>query len=209
MSSQPSQPNSGFNSIFQSAGGPPLILVCIAAGLLFGAFIGMLIMKRFRPSVIVQRVNRASGDDQGQLGEKPKLFDVHLRPIPEDGGGGGDSWAYTSPFAAVYLPSASDRDDDPGPATQPARTPSPLSRLMARLRSHARSDKGNSTPSPPRTPELRRVQLAFAVSMPDPAHSGSPKGMRGDNAHEDDCHDQPVPDCCIGTTILPYRPGPV
>lgn len=65
------------SSLFQSAGGPPLILVCIAGGLLFGAFVGMLLMKRLRPVVVVQRVN-APGDAEVPLREKPQLYDIHL-----------------------------------------------------------------------------------------------------------------------------------
>lgn len=71
-----------FTSIFQSPGGPPLILVCIAAGLLIGAFLGILLMRRMRPTVAVQGVHGLRGfpDPQKTLGEKPKLLDVHIVP---------------------------------------------------------------------------------------------------------------------------------
>ncbi|CDO71103.1 hypothetical protein BN946_scf184844.g107 [Trametes cinnabarina] len=194
-------PTSQFSSIFQSAGGPPLILVCIAGGLLIGAFVGMFIMKRLRPSVVVNRVN-VSGRAQPQLGEKPTLFDV-LIAAPEQGSG-KHLRDRNAPFAAVYLPS----DDDKAAAPSPSSTlsPSALSRVMASLRRHTGFHKGH-IPAPPQTPQPRKVQLAFAVAMPDPAFPAS-KGTTHD-VHEDQYHEHPMPDCCIGTTILPYRPGPV
>ena len=91
--SAPSQPT-GFSSIFQSPGGPPLILVCIAAGLLLGAFTGVLLMRRMRPAL----VGRAPGAGAGVggagrragalLGEKPRLLDVHILPREEGNGKG-------------------------------------------------------------------------------------------------------------------------
>ncbi|OSD05129.1 hypothetical protein PYCCODRAFT_1432882 [Trametes coccinea BRFM310] len=196
-------PTSQFSSIFQSAGGPPLILVCIAGGLLIGAFVGMFIMKRLRPSVVVNRVSVA-GRAQPQLGEKPKLFDVHIVASPGEGGGGEHPWSYAAPFAAVYLPSDDDKVATPPLSSSPS--PSALSRIMARLNRHTRSNKGHIS-TPLQTPQLRSVQLAFTVIMPDPAYPAS-KNVSHDS-HEDDDHEPPMLDCCIGTTILPYRPGPL
>ena len=79
----PPSPTNGFSSIFQSPGGPPLILVCIAAGLLLGAFIGVLLMRRMRPPPVGQRGIGAAAFLAGAnqpLGEKPKLLDIHLSP---------------------------------------------------------------------------------------------------------------------------------
>ena len=86
----PSPTSGGFSSIFQSPGGPPLILVFIAAGLLLGAFIGVLLMRRVRPSAPGQRgVGAAAflaGFNNPPLGEKPRLLNIHLLPAPiEDG----------------------------------------------------------------------------------------------------------------------------
>ncbi|KAI0331735.1 hypothetical protein GY45DRAFT_1214359, partial [Cubamyces sp. BRFM 1775] len=190
------------SSLFQSAGGPPLILVCIAGGLLFGAFVGMLIMKRVRPVVVVQRVT-LPGDTEVPLGEKPQLYDVHLASTLEEGGE-LPPWAHFSPFAATYLPP----DDEPqsAPSSSPRRfSPAALSRIMARLHRHSRSSKGH-TAAPPSVPGLRNVQLVFAVSMPNPALS-MPKSAHHD-VDDDDCHEL-MPDCCIGTTIHAYHPEPV
>ncbi|KAH9852375.1 hypothetical protein C2E23DRAFT_885868 [Lenzites betulinus] len=139
-SSPPPPPTSGFSSIFQSAGGPPLILVCIAAGLLLGSFVGMFLIKRLRPAVVVHRVNGAALSGEMRLGEKPKLYDVYLGPSAVAGGQDSEHpWAHTS--------------------------------------------------------------LAVAVSMPNPSLN-APKTV---DITDDDCHDDPMPDCCIGTTILPYQ----
>ncbi|KAI0773808.1 hypothetical protein C8Q74DRAFT_784229 [Fomes fomentarius] len=81
-------PNPGFGSIFQSPGGPPLILVCIAAGLLLGAFIGVLLMRRMRPPVVVQRMGAGRGRGAVKLGEKPKLLDIHLGQRTDVGSSG-------------------------------------------------------------------------------------------------------------------------
>ena len=68
-----------FNSIFQSPGGPPLILVCIAAGLLLGAFTGVLVMRRVRPghALLVHRGADGAlrlGPERGAgVGEKPAI----------------------------------------------------------------------------------------------------------------------------------------
>ena len=85
------QPGGGFTSIFQSPGGPPLILVCIAAGLLLGAFTGVLVMRRVRPghALLVHRGADGAlrlGPERGAgVGEKPRLVDVHL--VGEEGEG--------------------------------------------------------------------------------------------------------------------------
>ncbi|KAJ8481178.1 hypothetical protein ONZ51_g6169 [Trametes cubensis] len=188
------------SSLFQSAGGPPLILVCIAGGLLFGAFVGMLLMKRLRPVVVVQRVNAFPGDAEVPLGEKPQLYDIHLVSALEEGGE-LPPWAHFSPFAATYLPS----DDESKTAPSARRfSPAALSRIMARLHRHSRSSKGHNAP-PPGVLGLRNVQLVFAVSMPNPALS-MPKSAHHD-MDDDDCHEL-MPDCCIGTTVHPYHPEP-
>ncbi|KAH9888063.1 hypothetical protein C8Q73DRAFT_655973 [Cubamyces lactineus] len=186
------------SSLFQSAGGPPLILVCIAGGLLFGAFVGMLLMKRLRPVVVVQRVN-APGDAEVPLREKPQLYDIHLVSALEEGRE-LPPWAHFSPFAATYLPT----EDEPQTAPSTRRfSPAALSRIMARLHRHSRSSKGH-TASPPSAPGLRDVQLVFAISMPNPALS-MPKSAHHDD--DDDYHEL-MPDCCIGTTIYPYLSEP-
>ncbi|KAI0761288.1 hypothetical protein BD413DRAFT_445399, partial [Trametes elegans] len=201
--------SSGFSSIFQSAGGPPLILVCIAAGLLLGAFVGMVAMRRFRPVVVVHRAPGGGRPGPGpELGEKPALFDIHLQSDPHDvlggsgeWGAGADKWARISPFAAVYLPPS---EPDPSTATAddtPPR-PSPTARLLALVRSHLRRApaEAEALPLRPTAPEPRAVQLAVAVCMPAP-----PRLRDACGADED----QPVPDCCIGTAVSVYRPEPV
>ena len=87
--------NPGFSSIFQSPGGPPLILVCIAAGLLLGAFIGVLLMRRMRPHVVVRGMNAADflRGLNPEHGEKPKLLDIHLLPPRQEGVLYGDAGA--------------------------------------------------------------------------------------------------------------------
>ncbi|KAI0628567.1 hypothetical protein C8Q77DRAFT_1076632 [Trametes polyzona] len=191
-------PTTGFNSIFQSAGGPPLILVCIAAGLLLGAFVGMVLMKRLRPVPVVQRVNGVPIGMEVKLWEKPQLYDVHIEP-PLSREGGGHPWAHISPFAAVYLPHA---DSGAIAPPSPHHRPNALARLAARLHRSQRPGKGH-VPSPPPSPELREVQLAVAVTMPNPALH-APKSV---DVADDDCHEDPMPDCCIGTAVLPYRPA--
>ncbi|OBZ67733.1 hypothetical protein A0H81_12201 [Grifola frondosa] len=69
--------------VFESAGGPPLILVCIAVGLLVGVFAGVIIMRRIRPHPVVARRTpdgffRAS---EQRFGEKPLLCDLHPNPV--------------------------------------------------------------------------------------------------------------------------------
>ncbi|KAI0353969.1 hypothetical protein OH77DRAFT_567302 [Trametes cingulata] len=220
----PPPPPSGFQSIFQSAGGPPLILVCIAAGLLLGAFAGMFLMKRLRPGVVVvQRVHGGlggAGAAEVKLGEKPKLYDIHVEPasvVGESRDEAGQPWANIYPFAAVYLPPSPSEVTPPPPT--PSTPPSTLSRLLARLplrhlhhrSASTRPGKGHAPPSPtstsPPTPPLRAVQLAFAVSMPNPALH-APKSA--DDDREDDAEDDDtMPDCCIGTTVRMYRPESV
>ncbi|KAI0821895.1 hypothetical protein BC628DRAFT_785881 [Trametes gibbosa] len=198
-SSPPPAPTSSFNSIFQSAGGPPLILVCIAAGLLLGSFIGMFLVKRLRPAVVVQRVNGAALDGDMRLGEKPKLYDVYLGPSAAELGQDSEHpWAHSSPFAAVYLPLSDDKAVAP-PA--PVPTPTALSRVTVRFHRNVRPGKGHV--SAPLMPPLRSVQLAVAVSMPNPTLN-TPKTVDITD-DDDDCHEDPMPDCCIGTTILPYK----
>ncbi|KAI0363680.1 hypothetical protein BV20DRAFT_1057852 [Pilatotrama ljubarskyi] len=207
--STPTSPTSGFQSIFQSAGGPPLILVCIAAGLLFGAFVGMFLMKRLRPGVVVQRVNGPGGAGaEVPLGEKPKLYDIYLQPASEESGAEHHPWANVYPFAAVYLP-LSGNDAPPTPPSAAPSAPSLLSRVIARLplrhhdSSRTRAGKGQAPSTP--APQLRGVQLAVTVSMPNPALH-APKSVDVTN---DDHEDDPMPDCCIGTTIRLYRPESV
>ncbi|KAI0667295.1 hypothetical protein C8Q78DRAFT_400603 [Trametes maxima] len=188
--------SSGFHSIFQSAGGPPLILVVIAAGLLFGAFVAMFLLKRLRPVVVVQRVPGAGLAGETALGEKPRLFDIHL--VPPEEGGAVAPWAYLSPFGAVYLQSPDTSISAP-PAS--SRSSNPLTRIVTRLRRDPKSGKGHNIPS--NDPEIRPVQLVFTVSMPNP-HPTHPFQKNVD-INEDDCDESPMPDCCIGTTVLPYR----
>ncbi|KAI9069086.1 hypothetical protein FKP32DRAFT_1587148 [Trametes sanguinea] len=161
-------------------------------------------MRRLRPSVVVHRVSVA-GRAQPQLGEKPKLFDVHILASPGEGGGGEHPWGYAAPFAAACLPSDDDKSATP-PLSSSSAPPSALSRIMARLNRHTRSTKGHIT-TPLQTPQLRSVQLAFTVIMPGRTYPASKNVSH--NVHEDDDHETPMPDCCIGTTILPYRPGPL
>ncbi|PIL23148.1 hypothetical protein GSI_14457 [Ganoderma sinense ZZ0214-1] len=192
----PPSPTSGFSSIFQSPGGPPLILVCIAAGLLLGAFIGVLLMRRMRPPPIAQRGIGAAAFFAGAnqpLGEKPKLVDIHLLPPPATGVDGTGSaghgtgkeklgehgaWGTVSPFAAQYLhpaPSA-DRPRSLFPSAQSpfaSRNRTPLARLAARMPwADPRWRAGAHELSPPAgaQPEARAVQLAVTVSMPSPRH---------------------------------------
>ncbi|EIW54842.1 uncharacterized protein TRAVEDRAFT_66365 [Trametes versicolor FP-101664 SS1] len=189
-----SAPASGFSSLFQSAGGPPLILVCIAAGLLFGAFVGMFLMKRLRPTVVLQRAGGAGLGGEAKLGEKPRLYDIYVAPLGD--GSEENPWAHISPFAALYLPSS---DADVKTPQPPPPSPSALSRVTARLHWSARPSKGHVPPPP--APELRSLQLAVTVSMPNPALH-APKDV---DITDDYAHDDPMPDCCIGTAVLPYR----
>ncbi|KAI0641316.1 hypothetical protein C8Q79DRAFT_919677 [Trametes meyenii] len=187
---------SGFQSIFQSAGGPPLILVVIAAGLLFGAFVAMFLLKRLRPVVVVQRVPGVGLGGEVALGEKPRLFDIHL--VPPGGVGAVDPWARLSPFGAVYLPSPDTNTSAPPTSSRSSNT---FTRVMTRLRRDPKSGKGHNVP--PSDPGIRPVQLVFTVSMPNP----TPRHTLQKNVdiNEDDCDESPMPDCCIGTTVLPYR----
>ena len=113
--------NPGFSSIFQSPGGPPLILVCIAAGLLLGAFLGILLMRRVRPPVAVQRAHglrgAAGADAQKKLGEKPTLLDVRVLPGSEKGVGGWEELLVSDCLECL--------------SSSPSLSPSlPLSRLL-------------------------------------------------------------------------------
>ncbi|RPD54939.1 hypothetical protein L226DRAFT_83112 [Lentinus tigrinus ALCF2SS1-7] len=247
-----------FNSIFQSPGGPPLILVCIAAGLLLGAFLGILLMRRVRPTVAVQRVNGRGFPDPKKLGEKPKLLDIYLAPRSGTDAGAG-RWENLFPFAGLYLPSS----NPPTPETSsppPSRTElwrrRVLARVPTRLRPSARrshdphpSPKGQA--SSDAVPPVRQLLLAITVSMPSPrpapsVHAAEPtvaeKGPlsasvqvstsalddSNDPPHDplndtppsnlnnpkakakvmtnDNDHEGPVPDCCIGTLVVSYRP---
>ncbi|KAM5543493.1 hypothetical protein V8D89_002744 [Ganoderma adspersum] len=234
----PPSPSNGFSSIFQSPGGPPLILVCIAAGLLLGAFIGVLLMRRMRPPPLGHRGIGATAfltNANQPLGEKPKLLDIHLSPTYAAGidegvehGTGKEklgeqgAWGAVSPFAAVYL--ASDRplsaQSPSAPATRSRdRNRSPLGRLAARMPwadprwragSHELSSLANAQS------EARPVQLAVTVSMPSPRHPSYlpplPTGKGGSGALHDnyahDSHEENMPDCCIGTVTVSYRHDP-
>ncbi|KAI1794291.1 hypothetical protein LXA43DRAFT_1091823 [Ganoderma leucocontextum] len=190
--SPPPSPTNGFSSIFQSPGGPPLILVCIAAGLLLGAFIGVLLMRRMRPPVVAHRGIGAAAFLRGlnlPLGEKPALLDIHLLPTLASGSdeevehGTGKqklaeqgAWGHVSPFAAVYLPSdrpLSQSAQSPSASATASRSRSLLSRLMARMPwADPRLRSGSYELSPLTSPQLeaRKVQLAVTVSMPSPQH---------------------------------------
>ncbi|RDX51773.1 hypothetical protein OH76DRAFT_1417129 [Lentinus brumalis] len=255
-----------FNSIFQSPGGPPLILVCIAAGLLLGAFLGILLMRRMRPTVAVQGTPGLRGfpDPQKTLGEKPRLLDVHIVPRSDSAnmvwtgaGAGGERgpWGGVLPFAALYLPSP-ETSATAAPFPSPARTEiwrrQVLALIPGRLRPSRRSHDphaSHKSAAGTGTSSVRAVQLAVTVSMPSPhplfasswsTRVGKEKGQF--NEHEKDplsvnsVHDRtdppddapapaptvrdhmqllaandsepPVPDCCIGTLVVSYRPPP-
>ncbi|KAI0754221.1 hypothetical protein C8Q80DRAFT_354435 [Daedaleopsis nitida] len=248
-------PPSGFNSIFQTPGGPPLILVCIAAGLLLGAFIGVLLMRRMRPGVVVQRVHggRVPGS-QFKLGERPTLLDIHIMPRSEVGMGRGlygdglrngtggtgpetAEWARVSPFAAMYIPSS--EPTKPLPPSRPAAPSSSLrshvhrvQQALAHLRHSApRAAHDPHAPSTSSSTDLRQVQLAVAVTMPNPKQpqyarpspagtSSSGKASSNPNTHDLHAHnnndnhahssgdDDEMPDCCIGTVVVQYHPPP-
>ncbi|KAI0718715.1 hypothetical protein C8T65DRAFT_693596 [Cerioporus squamosus] len=263
MSSTTPTPVPSFNSIFQSPGGPPLILVCIAAGLLLGAFLGILLMRRIRPTIAVQRMHGINGfpDPQKKLGEKPKLLDVHIVPRSDPGGvagAGGEPgrWQGLFPFAALHLqsPDASAASGAPPSSASPGRNEIWRRRLLARIPAQLRpfSRRTHDPHAPAKTqvgdgtPSLREVQLAVMVSMPSPhplftptPPKGTGTGIEKEKAnegesesekdplsvrispvhdplndarasqpkhHEDSAHDSPIPDCCIGTLVVSYRP---
>ncbi|TBU38641.1 hypothetical protein BD309DRAFT_507107 [Dichomitus squalens] len=246
----PATQSPGFSSIFQSPGGPPLILVCIAAGLLLGAFIGVLLMRRMRPRVVVQRMNGADflRGLNPNFGEKPTLLDIHLLPASEEGTSYGDgkgkvggergAWGHVSPFAARYLSSS---DGQPKSSTAPPSSPPSftrgegvLSRIITQFywanpRWRPRPHEHSPT-SPNPHPDARRVQLAVTISMPSPQRpachprrpspSGTPRPstssdpLKNGSTASSDAHAHasddanPVPDCCIGTVVVSYRPDP-
>ncbi|TFK92521.1 hypothetical protein K466DRAFT_595185 [Polyporus arcularius HHB13444] len=242
-----------FNSIFQSPGGPPLILVCIAAGLLLGAFLGILLMRRMRPTVAVQGTPGLRGfpDPQKTLGEKPKLLDVHIVPRADSAymtstGAGG--WGGVSPFAALYLPSP-ETSATPGPSPIPSRTEIWRRRVLALVPDSLRPSRRSHDPHASHksaagtgTPSVRAVQLAVTVSMPSPhpfsflapyRSTGTGKKPEKEKWPANECEkdplsvnvspvngrtdppddakhaaEPPVPDCCIGTLVVHYRPPP-
>ena len=75
----------GPGGIFSTSGGPPLILVFLAAGLLVGALAALIILRRFYPDRRLRgRLAQIARDDernrqkrQKELGEKPVLWDVY------------------------------------------------------------------------------------------------------------------------------------
>ena len=86
--------------------------------------------------------------------------------------------------------------------------------------------------SPKAQDDVRRVQLAVTISMPSPRRPLYPRAPRSEaeatprpstssdplkNDHNHENHnadfnsahdDEPVPDCCIGTIVVSYRPDP-
>lgn len=72
-------------SIFSTSGGPPLILVFLAAGLLVGALVALIILRRFYPDRRLRgRLAQIAEEDERrrkkrrELGEKPVLWDVYV-----------------------------------------------------------------------------------------------------------------------------------
>ena len=181
------QPGGGFTSIFQSPGGPPLILVCIAAGLLLGAFLGILLMRRVRPPVAVQRAHglrgAAGADAQKKLGEKPTLLDVRVLPGSEKGVGGweellvSDSPSCLSPSSppalsrplSLFLP-------EPSLSTQGITNSTDAQPRTRTMRIHSPSQR--STSPPPLPTRKAQAPLPHPLRPPRAPSSGAVASSR-------------------------------
>ena len=76
-------------SIFDGSGGPALIIVFVAVGLLIGAFTALIIVRRAPPAGVVgANLNGWYLNTEPPLGEKPKLYAVHL-DVDDDAAAGG------------------------------------------------------------------------------------------------------------------------
>ena len=89
-------PQSNSTSFWDGSGGPALIIVFVAVGLLAGAFAALLIVRRARP-----RMSMYGGNDSGWffssssprvLGAEPRLYEAKLDDVKGGVGGGECHW---------------------------------------------------------------------------------------------------------------------
>ncbi|KAH9916998.1 uncharacterized protein BXZ73DRAFT_92435 [Epithele typhae] len=225
----------GFTSILQSPAGPPLILVCIAGGLFLGAFCGTVIMRRFRPDLIIHRVANDSKRGPG-FGDKPKLLDMHLLPAAAPNVRSGKasssspaSWASLS-VSAPPLPRFLRHGPHPTgkgpPPLHPPRPPDRLPRAFSLRKALPRIGRAPRDPEVAATaaenPTVRKVQLAVAHTMMilgthaipktrpalSPASPDSAPPIHDPRSTTTGADEDPMPDCCIGTLVVTYHLDP-
>ncbi|CCM00642.1 uncharacterized protein FIBRA_02679 [Fibroporia radiculosa] len=206
-----SAPGVGGTFVLNSANGPPLILVFVASGLLVGVVLSILVLKRIYPTMnFTTRTPRRRREVR--LGEKPRIWDVHVSPYSRSVGTEGlgpGGWHALMPLAASFV--TEQTDVKPPPPEQPiAPVPalSPFRRQCHHLLHLYRTPRvpreellPTSAVEPPPLPS--RLQVAVVVALPSPCIARPYSLCSEDSGASSSCS-SPRPDSlqeyCLGIT---------
>ncbi|KAK7685592.1 hypothetical protein QCA50_011459 [Cerrena zonata] len=191
------------SNIFSTSGGPPLILVFLAAGLLVGALAALIILRKFYPDRRLRgRLAQIAREDERrqkkrqELGEKPVLWDVYVASDTLDPEQLSEKsinrWDRMLPITGKFIADGKyDEESLPSPLPPPSSRPAFLKRFMNKVRP---SNQQETLP----LDDLKRsvdgsLQIAVAVVMPHPP--SLPLSSDG----------EPELDYCLGLVDLPWK----
>lgn len=187
-------------NIFSTTGGPPLILVFLAAGLLIGALVALLVLRRVYPQGgrrgVVARVatNRRR---RRRIGEKPVLWDFYLQEDDEEGLSekGFTKWTQVLPISAKFIPNETSRHNaSPTSPRLPSSRPSFVQKYFRR--SDLSTSKTQEPPFSDSSEQLidGKLEVAVTIAMPRPPPLPSSS-----------THGEAELDYCLGLVHVPWK----